>query len=75
MSTVDATLVTSVGVNVGYCAMARILPVLGCSTTTVQLSALFSFTCSAQACCASYCRVEMDRQLDVAAGYQRAHLG
>src|SRR6516162_7905978 len=44
MSTVDATLVTLVGVNVGYCAMARILPVLGSSTTTMQLSALFAFT-------------------------------
>ena len=37
--------------------MARILPLAGRMTTTVQESARVSLTCSAQACCASHCRL------------------
>ena len=56
-STVAARLVTWLGWNVGYWAMARIRPVEGCSTTIVQESAWVTRTRSAQACCASHCRL------------------
>ncbi len=52
MSFVAATLAGATGLNVGYCASARILPVPGCITTTVQFLALVLATCRAHSCSA-----------------------
>src|SRR6185437_2627166 len=52
MSLVAQMLAGAAGLNVGYCANARILPVLGCMTTTVQFLALVLATCSAHSCSA-----------------------
>ena len=54
-STVSARLVTLPGWKVGYWARARILPVCGCMTTIVQLSALVTRIRWAQACWAAHC--------------------
>src|SRR5215472_5186061 len=42
----------SPGLKVGYCASARIRPVLGCMTTTVQFLALVRATWAAHSCSA-----------------------
>jgi hypothetical protein len=44
----------ALGLNVGYWAMARTLPVCGCITTIEQLRALAFFTSCRHACSASY---------------------
>src|SRR6266581_1791395 len=52
MSFVAGTLAGATGLKVGYCASARIRPVLGCMTTTVQFLALVLATCRAHSCSA-----------------------
>jgi len=52
MSVVAATLAGSDGLNVGYCASARICPVRGCITTTEQFVACAFLTSAAHACSA-----------------------
>src|ERR1700730_14403714 len=54
MSVVAVRLAGRAGLNDGAWASARLCPVLGCMTTTVQLSAWTLRTCAAQACSASY---------------------
>ncbi len=63
MSLVAARLCGAAGLNPGYCASARMRPVLGCITTMVQFLALVALTWAAQACSAyhwmSDCRVSL----------------
>ena len=56
-SAVSARLSGCAGLNDGACAMARICPVCGSITTTVQLLASVSLIRCAQACSASHCRL------------------
>src|SRR5215467_4392592 len=53
MSVVAATLDGLAGLNVGYCARARIWPVRGFMTTTEQFAACAALT-SAAHCCSAY---------------------
>ena len=53
MSVVAASLAGSVGLNVGYCASARMRPVCGCITTIEQVLAPAALI-SAAHCCSAY---------------------
>src|SRR5271156_513624 len=54
MSVVAATLDGSAGLNVGYCASARMRPVCGFITTTEQFLAWAALTSVAHSCSASH---------------------